>query len=102
MTANNIQEEEFEMNAGDGVDEVTSHMRESIHEGEPLDLTFIDGEEYVELDVHTMQYILNKNMVQEMIDSTDSPETFQAFLNLLFFNSSTTTDTENSPKGDLS
>lgn len=82
-----LNEDSFEMEADDGLAEVTSHMKDAIHHGEPLDLTFIDGEEYVELDVHTMQYILNKGMVGQMIDSADSPDTFQLFLNTLFFNS---------------
>lgn len=98
----NIKEDSFEMADDDGITEVTANMKEAIHHGEPLDLTFIDGEEYVELDVHTMQYILNKNMVQQMIDSADSPDTFQAFLNILFFNADNATyvDMERELKGD--
>lgn len=96
-----LKEDEFEMGEDDGVAEVTSHMKEAIRHGEPLDLTFIDGEEYVELDVHTMQYILNKGMVKEMIDSADTPESFQAFLNILFFNSeiNSAQDLENDLEG---
>lgn len=97
-----IKEDSFEIADDDGITEVTAHMKEAIHHGEPLDLTFVDGEEYVELDVHTMQYILNKNMVQQMIDSADNPDTFQAFLNILFFNAdnSTVIDMERELKGD--
>jgi len=84
---NPLYEDAFEIDdIVDEVEIVTRHMKDSIEHGEPLDLTFIDGEEFVSLDVHTMQYILNKGMVEEMLDAADTTETFQLFLDKLFFN----------------
>jgi hypothetical protein len=81
-----MQEDAYQMGEQDHVAELTKHMHDAINHKESLDLTFASGD-FVELDVHTMQYILNKDMVQQMLDSTDSPDHFQLFLNQLFLDS---------------
>lgn len=78
-----MQEDIYQMGEQDHIVELTKHLHDAINHKESLDLTFASGD-FVELDVHTMQYILNKEMVQQMLDSTDSPEHFQLFLNQLF------------------
>lgn len=78
-----MQEDSYNAPEDVSVDEITKHLHDAINHKESLDLTFASGD-FVELDVHVMQYILNKNMVQQMIDATDSPAHFQNFLSVLF------------------
>jgi frataxin-like iron-binding protein CyaY len=77
------ENQDFHAESDTSAAEISKHLHDAINHRESLDLTFATGD-FVAIDPHTAQYILNKEMVQQMIDSTDSPENFQLFLNQLF------------------
>lgn len=94
-----MKEDIFDAPEDVSADEVTKHLHDAINHRESLDLTFANGD-FVELDVHTMQYIINKDLVSEMIDSTDSPAHFQAFLDKVFPDADNEDSASAEPSGD--
>ena len=74
--------DQFQAHDGE-LNEITKHLHDALNHGETVDLTFDSGD-FVEVDPHTIAIILRDKMVDEMVMSSHSPETFQLFLTKLF------------------